>query len=434
MPEIDLNQIKIAIADANRGFEEFKKVQDERFKELEQKGSADVLFGEQIAKIQDDILAAQKAADEAHLAIRRSHRLRVDNDGKEIDLDKKAWEWSRQAALDTKAPAASFTHDDMKEYTEAFKSLMRKNFDRDLLSDAERKTLSVGQDSAGGYFVYPDLTGRIVQKVYETTPIRAYASVQTISTDALEGYYDNDEIGYGWVAELVARPATSTPTVGKWRIPVHEMYAMPDASQSALDDASIDLEEWLDGKIVDKFARVENAASVNGTGVDQWRGFATYPNGTDLTNSIERFITGVDGGFAADPDGTDKLVEMIYGLKAQYRRQAVWAMNSTTIGTVMNLKDSNGDRLWQPSIAAGQPSTLHGYGVAAFEDMEDIATDSLPIAFGDFRAAYQIVDRVGIRMLRDPYSAKPKVQFYATKRSGGDMINGEALKFLEFTA
>lgn len=433
MPEFDMKQVTEAVEGINRTFEEFKATNDARLAEIEKNGGeADVVTREKLDRIDDEIKRLDKIADEAVLAVKRSQRMRVDANGNEIDFDKKAHDWLEQARTYTKAAPTDFDATAMAEYKAAYQSFMRKNFDRDLLTDGERKTLSVGQDSAGGYFVYPDLTGQIVQQVYETTPIRAYASIQQISTDALEGYYDNDEVGYGWVSELESRPATTTPTIGKWRIPVHEIYAMPDASQSVLDDSMVNLETWLNGKISDKFARAENAASVTGDGVGKWRGFATLPNGTDLTNSVEQFATGASGAYATDPDGADKLIEMVYGLKSAYRANAVWGMNSTTAGATRILKDSYGQYLWQPSNIAGQPATFLGYPVAFFEDMADIAANSLSVVFGDFRRAYQIVDRVGIRMLRDPYTSKPKILFYATKRSGGAVINGEAIKLLKF--
>jgi len=255
-----------------------------------------------------------------------------------------------------------------------------------------------------------------------------------ISTDSLEGYYDNDEVGFGWVSELETRSETTTPSVGKWSIPVHEMYAMPKASQKVLDDSITDLEAWLDGKIADKFARAENTAFVSGSGIGQPTGFLNYPDGTDLTNSIERHNTGANGAFAAAPNGGDVLITALYDLKAQYRSNATWFMNTATMAAVRKLKDTDGAYLWSPGIAAGQPATLLGYPVATFEDMPDLATGSLSIAVGDLRQAYQVVDRMGIRMLRDPYTTKGSVLFYATKRTGGAVVNGEALKFVEFSA
>ncbi len=193
------------------------------------------------------------------------------------------------------------------------------------------------------------------------------------------------------------------------------------------------MEDWLAAKVAEKFSRTENAAFVNGTGVGQPRGFLTYAHGTTLPGTIEQVATGVNGGFAAAPAGADKLISMVYGLKTNYRNNGVWFMNRTTTAGVRLLKNSDGSYLWQPSIAAGQPSTLLGYPVATFDDMPDYTTNgALAIAFGDLAQAYQIVDRLGIRGLRDPFTAKPYVKFYTTKRVGGDVINFEAIKLLKF--
>lgn len=430
---LDMAQIAKAVEGVNRGFEEFKAANDARLREIEGKG-ADPLTVEKLARIDAELDRLQDVADQAVLAAKRRERFATDKDGKEIDLDAKAGDWAKMVAAETKADVSSFASQQMQDYRGAFMRLVRKNFQAELLREEDRKALSVGVDSAGGYFVYPDLSGATVRKIYETSAVRAYASVTTIGTDRHVGYYDNDEVGSGWVAEMESRAETTTPSIGRWEIPVHEMYAMPAASQTVLDDSLMDMEAWLSMKIADKFARAENSAFVTGNGVDKPRGFLDYPDGTDLTNSIERFNTGVNGGFAAAPNGGDVLLDALYGLKQQYRGNATWFMNRATMKAVRKLKDTDGSYLWTPGIAAGQPATLLAYPVASFEDMPDIATGSLSIAVGDLRSAYQIVDRMGIRMLRDPYSSKPKVLFYATKRTGGDVTNGEALKIIEFSA
>jgi len=421
-----------AVKDIQKAFEAFKETDGQRDAEIKRLGAAMPETEAKMAKIEAALDAAQKKADEAVLAAKRQSRFVAD--GSEMDLDAKAAKWAAEASLATKRSLGNFSAKDMGEYKSAFERLMRVNFNVDMLGDAERKALSVGQDSAGGYFVYSDMSGRIVQRIFETSPMRAYASVQVISTDALEGYYDNDETGFGWVGELEARPVSTTPAVGKWRIPVHEMYAMPDATQQLLDDSIVPLETWLDGKIADRFARAENNAFVSGNGVDKPRGFLTLANSTDLTLGVEQVKTTVNGGFAAAPSGGDVLIDALYSLKAQYRANATWFMNRATTRLVRKLKDSDGAYLWSPGIAAGQPATVLGYPVAAFEDMPDPATGSLSIAVGDMRQAYQIVDRQGIRMLRDPYTAKPKILFYATKRTGGTVVNGEALKLIQFAS
>jgi HK97 family phage major capsid protein len=428
------DEVKQAVEAVNKAFNEFKSANDARIKELEAKGGVDPVLEAKLSKLEADMNAAQKVADEAYLAVKRAQRVVTDERGNPVDIEQKAHEWAAEASVSTRREVR-IDAAGLDQYKSAFKRLIRANFNTDLISDVERKTLSVGQDSAGGYYVYPDLSGATIRKVYETSVMRAFATVQVIGTDALEGYYDNDEVGYGWTNELGSRPSTSTPGLGKWRIELHEMYAMPQASQQLLDDAIAPIESWLDGKIGDRFARAENTAFVAGSGTGQPRGFLTLPDSTDLTVGIEQFKTGVNGAFAAAPNGGDVLMNAFYGLKGPYRNNATWFMNTPTTNLVRKLKDSDGAYIWAASIAAGQPATLLGRAVAPFEDMPDPATGSLSIAVGDMRAAYQIVDRGnGIRMLRDPFTVKGSILFYASKRTGGAVVNGEALKLVQFAA
>jgi HK97 family phage major capsid protein len=421
-----------AVDALHAGFEEFKKANDERLAQIEKKGSADVVTEAKLQKIEADLEKAQKIADEAVLASKRQSRIVTDERGEVVDLDRKAQEWASMNARRRGAVAGSFGAAEMDGYKAAFDTFLRKG--EEVMGPDERKALSVGTDPDGGYVVNPDLSGRIVMKVFESSPMRAYASIQVISSDALEGLFDLNEASSGWVGETDSRPETNTPQLGKWRIPAHELYAKPKATQKLLDDASINMEAWLASKVSEKFARDEANAFVVGNGVNKPRGFLTYSSGTTLPGTIERFDTGVNGAFAAAPNGGDVLINALYGLKQQYRANATWFMNRATLKLTRKLKDSDGAYLWSPGIAAGQPASLLGYPVASFEDMPDPATDSLSIAVGDMREAYQIVDRLGIRTLRDPYSAKPYVEFYTTKRVGGDVVNFEAIKLIEFTA
>lgn len=415
-----------AVEELHKAFEEFKTASNEN------ETKRDAVLEEKLARIEADMDAAQKIADEAALAAKRAQRLALDADQGGVDLDAKALAWAKGIARSRGTDVHEFGAKDLDAYKAAFDRYMRKD-DR-ALTPEETKALSVGSDPDGGYTVNPDLSGRIVMKVFETSPMRAYASIQTISTDALEGLFDLEEAASGWVAETDARAETATPQLGKWRIPVHELYAKPKATQKLLDDAEINMEAWLASKVSEKFARDEAAAFVNGNGVGKPRGLLTYADGTTLPGTIEQFDTGANGAFASAPGGADVLLSALYGLKQQYRANAAWAMNRATTGLVRRLKDSNGEFVWSPGIAAGQPATLLGYPVAAFEDMPDPATGSLSIAVGDLREAYQIVDRIGIRTLRDPYSAKPYVEFYTTKRVGGDVVNFEAVKLINFQA
>ena len=263
--------------------------------------------------------------------------------------------------------------------------------------------------------------------------MRSYASTQVISGGALEGMHDLGEFSSGWVSEQGTRGNTDTSDITPWRIPVHEQFAQPRITQRMLDDAAFDVEGWLSRKVADKLAREENAAFVVGNGTDKPRGFTTYPAGSTNPGEIAEFVTGVNGNFAADPDGADQLINMIQGLKAQYRNNAAFAMNRLTTGGVRLLKDSDGRMLWQPSIVLGQPSTLLGYPVASMEDLPDYTTtDAQAIWFADWAEMYQIVDRLGYRVVRDELTQKPYILFYTIKRVGGDVVNFEAGNSLRF--
>jgi HK97 family phage major capsid protein len=428
----DIKQAVEAVKLVNSSFEEFKRVNDQRIAEIEKKGVADPLLEEKIARIEADLTKAQAIADDAALASKRQSRVVTDEKGDRVDLDAKASDWAGMLARRRGEAVPSFNAAGMDAYKAAFDKFLRKG--EEIMSVDERKSLSVGTDPDGGYVVNPDLSGRIVMKVFESSPMRAYASIQVISSDALEGLFDLNEASSGWVGEEDSRPETGTPALGKWRIPVHELYAKPKATQKLLDDASINMEAWLASKVAEKFARDEANAFVVGNGSNKPRGFLTYASGTTLPGTIEQFPTGASAALASAPDGGDALINALYGLKQQYRANATWFMNRSTTRLVRRAKDSDGAYIWSPGIQAGQPATLLGYPVAAFEDMPDPAASSLSIAVGDMREAYQIVDRLGIRTLRDPYSAKTYVEFYTTKRVGGDVVNFEAIKLIRLGA
>ena len=420
------------IQELGEAFEAFKKLNDQEMALMKKGQSLPAELKEQLESINTRIteIDSEKAEMQKELARRAKSPVSVDSEKAEAA----ALSFHKMACKRREIPCdpTAFGAAEMKEYSNAFELMLRKG---DQMLGAEmQKALSVGSDPDGGYLVKPDTSGRIVSKVFETSPMRQYASVQTIGTDALEGTYDLDEAAAGWVNETGARTETNTPQVGAWRIPVHEIYAKPKATQKMVDDSMIDIEAWLANKVSDKFARTEAAAFVNGNGVNKPRGFLTYASGTTLPNTIQRFNTGVDGAFAGSGTGGDVIMNTIYGMKAAYRRGARFAMNRTTVGTVRKVKDGDGNYIWQPGLSAGEPSTLAGYGIIEMEDMPNPATDSLSIAFADWAEAYQIVDRAGVRVLRDPYSEKPYIQYYTTKRVGGDVLNFEAIKLIEFTA
>lgn len=322
-------------------------------------------------------------------------------------------------------------------YKTAFLNYLRKGNDHGL-ADLALKAMSVGSDADGGYLVTPDSSGRIVKKVFEASPMRGIASVETISTDALEGLADLDEVSFGWVSETGARSETSTAQLGKWRIPVHEMYAEPKATQKLLDDAVVDVGAWLEGKIAQKFTRAENASFWTGNGVGKPQGLTAYPTAATADSSrpwgtLEHINTTANGDFGSTAaTAQDKLIDIVYALKQEYRSGARFACPRAVVAKIRKFKESTTNGyIWQPGLG-GQPATILGFPLTEAEDMPALGTGSLSLAFGNFAETYQIVDRIGIRVLRDPYTTKGYVKFYATKRVGGGVVNFESMKFLRF--
>lgn len=427
------NETYSSMYELGRAFASFKDANDERISQIESKGSADSLtelkvnrLNEEVARIGSLAESAKKQAEMVETAVKRSPVGAVKSDDHE---EAKIFSVERKGIRGGEVDVNSY-----RQYKGAFINYLRRNNAGSSLE--EIKSLSVGSDADGGYAVTPDMSGRIASLVYETSPMRQVANVVTIGTDALEGFNDLTEATSGWVGEIDERGETSSPKIGEWRIPVHEQYAEPRATQKLLDDAMFDVEAYLAGKIAERLSRMENTAFVNGDGIKKPRGFLTYAAGTPSAsgfNVIEQIKSGAAGGFDSSNPG-DSLISLVYSLKSPYRENAVFMMNRDSLAEVRKLKDENGNYLWQPDFQQRQGGTLLGFNVVEAEDMPSISSGSLSIAFGDFNAGYQIVDRQGIRILRDSFTAKPYVKFYTTKRVGGDVINFEAIKLMAFSA
>ena len=439
---MDMAEFKTLLDKQGEALEAFKATHDELKKN-------DTVTAEKLARIEKSLDAAVEAKAKFDAAVAAEKKEREDLEARINRLGIKAsGEAEAKRELELKefnitlaslaaARKQAFTPLEQKgydDYRSAFGAFMRKN--ERMLSPEEVKTLSVGSDPDGGYFVTPDTSGRIVKKVYESSPMRQYASVQVISTDELEGIEDLGEAGAGYAGEHSTSGDATTPQVGKWKIPVFWIDTEPKATQQLLDDSAVDIEAWLSGKVGDKFARFENAEFVNGA-ANKIRGFAAgytfaADSGSGVTwGSIGYVATGVDGDFAASAKG-DKLYDVMGLLKNDYLTGAAWFTRRSVITDIRKFKDGQNNYLWQPSFIAGQPETIMGYPVARMEDMPAKASNSYSLAFGNMRDHYQIVDRQGIRVLRDPYTAKPYVKFYTTKRTGGGVVNYEAMKFLKF--
>jgi HK97 family phage major capsid protein len=300
----------------------------------------------------------------------------------------------------------------------------------------ETKALSGSTDSMGGYAVPQEIDERIDSTLKAISPIRSIANVVKVGSAGYRKLIASGGTPSGWAGYEADRPETGTPTFTEIVPASGELYANPAASQQMLDDAMFDVEAWLAQEIATEFARAEGAAFVSGTGLNQPLGFLTSPTSAALDGvrpmgTLQTIGTGVAGGFAAS-DPEDDLVDLVQSLRSPYRQGAVFVMNSATAAEIRKFKTADGAFMFQPSLAAGQPSTLLGYPLIEAEDMPDIAAGSLSIAFGNFKAGYVIAERNATTILRDPYTHKPYVHFYATKRVGGQIVNSEAIKLLQF--
>lgn len=377
-------------------FSEFKKQNDLRLKEIETKGTASAEREGKVAELNETISKLEGEIKAVQTAMNRSAQ-----DGKNQNPADEA----------------------QKKHAEALGKYLRKG-----VETPELKAMSVGSDEDGGFLVTPQMSSEIVKKVFESSPMRQIASVMTISTDSLEILHDLGEVGSGWVGETQSRPTTSTPQFKKESIPVHEIYAQPAATQKMLDDAAINIEEWLNGKIAEKFARDEASAFVAGNGVAKPRGFLAYDAGTSF-GQVEQVESASSGTIVGDD-----LINLEAALKGAYKNGSVFLAQRETIKVFRKLKDSQGRYLWEPGLNGGQAPTLLSKPIMEAADMQAYSAGNLSVAFGDFKQGYQIVDRIGIRVIRDVYTAKPYVLFYTTKRVGGAVKNFEAIKILKVKA
>lgn len=385
-------------------FEAFKETNDERLEQVETQVSEDVVTVEKMNRI-------NKAMDE-----------------QKSMLDKLLLKGRRpsfgSSAVSTVAGI---------EHKQAFNHYIRGG-NEDGLRRHEQKALSYGSDADGGYLVPDETATEIGRRLALGSPIRSIAGVQLVSSSVYKKPFAVTGPATGWASETELRTDTASPTLSELQFPTMELYAMPAATSQLLDDAAVDIDAWIAGEVEQAFAEQESAAFINGDGVNQPRGFLTHPT-VDESNwswgNLGTVSTGADGSFAAD-DASDTLVDTIYSLKAGHRQNANWVMNRKTQAEVRKLKDADGNYLWQAPSAPGQSASLMGFGLVEAEDMPDMASDSLSIAFGDFNRGYLIVDRAGVRVLRDPYSAKPYVLFYTTKRVGGGIQDFDAIKLVKF--
>lgn len=302
----------------------------------------------------------------------------------------------------------------------------------------ELKSLSSASGAEGGFAVPREIDAMIGATLKSLSPLRAIANVVQTGSAGYRKLVATGATAAGWVSDTAPRPETATRSFAEIAPPTGELYANPAASQAMLDDAMFDVEAWLADEIAREFAVAEGAAFLTGTGVNRPKGLLTYATSADKDGvrafgTVQHVAAGAAGNFAA-VNPQDRLIDLVHALRAPYRQGAVWLMNSDTLARVRKFKTSDGAFIWQPSLSEGQAAMLLGYPVVEAADMPDIAADSLSIAFGNFKEAYVIADRGETAILRDPFSNKPFVHFYATKRVGGALTNSEAVKLMKFAA
>ena len=399
------DDVASAFEDFARAFEAFKDANDTRLSQIETRLSGEAVTDEKLARI-------DTALDDAK---RRLDRLSLDRSRPPLGRDS-------DAARD---PAKG-------EHKAAFHSYIRTG-EAAGLKRLEEKALSAGSGPDGGYLVPDIVESEVLRRLSAVSPIRAISSVRVISGGQYKRAFSTTGPESGWVGETAARPQTASPTLSEMSFPAMELYAMPAATQTLLDDAVVDIDRWIAEEVEAAFAEQESTAFVNGDGVNKPKGFLDVDQVEEEIWEWGRLGTVNTGGatFPAD-NPSDVLVDLIYTLKAGYRQNACFVMNRKTQSAIRRFKDDNGQYLWSPPASLGQSATLMGFPVVEAEDMPDIAANECAVAFGDFKRGYLIVDRAGMRVLRDPYSAKPYVLFYTTKRVGGGVQDYAAIKLLKF--
>jgi HK97 family phage major capsid protein len=394
-PGVGAGDTEALVAQLMGAFEEFKRTNDGRLDELERRGSADALTEEKLGRLNAALDGAKAAIDRANL-----ERARPRLEGGRADAG--------------------------DEYKDAFAAYVKRG---------EEKALSIGSNPDGGYLVPTETDTEITRLMTGLSPIRALAMVRQVSTTTYRKPVTITGPAVGWVSETAARPETASQVIDALSFPTAELYAMPAATSAFLDDAAVDVGQWIADEVNAAFAQQESTAFVSGNGTNRPKGFLNdvVADGSWVWGKLGYLVTGVSADLPAS-DKSDILVDLVYALKAGYRQNASWVMNRKTQAKLRKLKDDGGNYIWQPAATADGRASLMGFPLTESEDMPDVAANSLSIAFGDFKRGYLVVDRQGVNVLRDPYSAKPYVLFYTTKRVGGGVQDFDAIKLLKFAA
>lgn len=399
-------ELKKAIEDLQKSWADYRKTNDERLAAIE-KGQGVSELEAKLAKIDTEVTKNQKLVDDMSALQAQVNRMNLGTTGT------------------TEKPR-----------NEEFDKWMRAGNTREF-----RASATSDADPAGGFLVLPEVETVITRVAEKTTAMRQLANVRTISAASLRKPVSKGGASGGWVGERETRGETDTPELDVIEITAREMYAEPAASQILLDDAYTDVASWLGEEAGIAFADLESAAFISGAGQQSPRGILAYDAVANASYAWGKlgYIASAKAGAWADADPADKLIDLVHALKSKYRANGSFLMNDLTIASARKLKSTTGSGaansyLWEPSFQAGQPARLLGYPVYSDDNMPDIGANAYAIAFGDFKAGYQIVDRAGVSVLRDPYTKKGFVKFYTTRRVGGAVVNYEAIKLFKFAA
>jgi len=398
-------EIKGLIMEMGKAFEQFKAANDARIAEIEKRGHADPLLVEKVEKA---------SAGVGEISAEMKRRL----DAIEVEMAKRDFPAGGRAADATKMAHA-----------EAFTKWFRKGVDAGLRDLEVRAGLSTMSDPDAGFLVPEEMEAGIDRVVGTVSAMRRLASVRVIGTDTYKKLVSQGGTGAGWVGEKASRTETDTPTLAEIAINAKELYANPAATQAILDDARIDIGAWLADEVSVEFAEQEGAALINGNGVEKPKGINAY---TKVANAS--YAWGKVGYIATGSNAignADCLFDLMHALKPAYRAGAAWLMNDATLNKIRQMKDGEGNYLWRPGLEMGAPETLLGKPVETDDNVDDIGSGKYPVYFANFRRAYLILDRFGIRVLRNPYLNPPYVYFYTTKRVGGGIVMYEAIKALK---
>lgn len=409
----DINELKSLLEEKGKAWEALKEKMDGMEADIKTRGAEDVVAREQVDKIAAEIADIKGLVDRVEARINR--------------------------------PGAGGQDEKKQEQKEAFAKALRS---KRVFEEMEQRAVDADystNSTSGGVAIPEVIASEILAKIVDLSPMRSLVRVTSVSTPNYERLVDSKGASSGWAAEATTRSETNTPTLNRVTFTHGELYAVPKASQWALSDIMFDVNGWLTDSVAEEMAYQEGLAIISGNGTNKPTGItAGTPAATGDEDSparafgtVEYYPTGTAASFGNDRTGSpagdpgDILISTVYKLKAGYRANARWLSNKSTLATVMKWKDVDGNYLWRPGLAPGQPDSLVGYPLVEAEGMADIGANAFPLAFGDFRAGYELIDIVGMNMIRDDVTSKGHVLFYISRRLGGKVVNDDAIKLIK---